>query len=98
MMPLDIAHQLEIPLERYIRVVTALEQYLNATDRLALIDLCADLLEAQDIPFPVLRTPIERAELAIGDAYIGVVDVPVDDVGDHILGMVPPPLGISQLS
>src|SRR5207247_2344854 len=31
--------------------------------------------------------PIERAELAVGDAHVCVVDVSVDDVRDDVLGM-----------
>jgi hypothetical protein len=96
-MLLDIAHQLEVPLERDIRVVASLKQDLNASDCLALIDLGADLLEAEYIPFVVLGSPIEGAELTIGHTDVGVVDVPVYDVSDHVLRMLPPPLGISEL-
>ncbi len=45
MIALDVAHQIQIPLERYVRVVPALNQDLNTTERLQLVDLCADLLE-----------------------------------------------------
>ena len=97
MMLLDVAHQVEVPLERDVGVVPALEQDLHAAERLALVDLRADLLEAQHVAFAVLRPAVERAEPAVGDADVGVVDVPVDDVGDHRLGMVPPPLGVGEL-
>ena len=83
---LDVAHQVEIPLERDVRVVPALEQDLDAADRLALVDLGADLLEAQHVALRVLGPAVERAELAVGDADVGVVDVPVDDVGDAFSG------------
>ncbi len=96
-MPLDVAHQLEVPLERNVRIVPALEQNLNAADRLALVDLGADLLEAEDVAFAVLGPSIECAELAVGDADVGVVDVPIDDVGDHPLRVMPPPLGVGEL-
>jgi len=96
MMLLDVAHQLEVPLERDIRVVSALKQDLHAADGLALVDLGADLLEAQHVAFVVLGAAIERAELAIGHADVGVVDVPVDDIGDHVLRVLPPPLGVGQ--
>ena len=98
MMLLDVAHQLEIPLERDVGVVSALQQDLHAADRLALVDLGADLLEAEHVAFAVLGPAIERAELAVGDADVGVVDVPVDDVGDHVLRMLPPPLGVGELA
>jgi len=29
---------------------------------------------------------------------VGVVDVPVDDVGDDVLRMLPPPLSVGELS
>src|SRR5688500_3178855 len=97
MMLLDVAHQLQVPLERYVGVVATLKQDLDATDRLALIDLGPDLLEAQDVSLAVLRSSIEGAELTVCDADVGVVDVSVDDVGDHVLRVLPPPLGISEV-
>jgi len=39
MVPLDVLHQVQVPLERNVRVVAALDQYLDATKRLELIDL-----------------------------------------------------------
>src|SRR6185295_2399432 len=96
MMALDVAHQIEVPLEGDVGIVSALEQDLHAADRLALVDLGADLLEAEHVALGVLRTAVERAELAIGDADVGVVDVPVDDVSDHILRVLTPALGIRQ--
>ena len=97
-MALDVAHQVEVPLERDVRVVAALEQDLDAADRLALVDLGADLLEAQHIALIVLGPAIERAELAVGDADVGVVDVAVDDVGDDRVRVLPPALGVGQLA
>ena len=96
--PLDVAHQLEIPLERDVGVVAALEQDLHAADRLALVDLGADLLEAEHVALVVLGPAVERAELAVGDADVGVVDVPVDDVGDDRFRVLAPALGVGQLA
>jgi hypothetical protein len=98
MMLLDVAHQIEVPLEGDVRIVAPLKQDLHSADRLALVDLGADLLEAQHVAVAMLRPTVERAELAIGDADVGVVDVPVDDVGDHIRRVLPPPLGVRQLA
>src|SRR5207245_7629094 len=50
-----------------------------------------------DVPFRVLRPPIERAELTVGDAHVRVVDVPVDDVGDHVLGVQAPPRPVGEV-
>ena len=96
MMPFDVAHQLEVPLEGDVRVVSSLEEDLDPADRLALVDLGADLLEAQDVPFGVPGPAVERAELAIGDADVGVVDVPVDDVGDDVFRVLPLALGVRE--
>ena len=95
---LDVAHEVEVPLERDVRVVAALEQDLHAADRLAFVDLGADLLEAQHVALGVPGAAVERAELAVGDADIGVVDVAVDDVGDHVLRVLPPALVVGQLA
>ena len=95
--PLDVAHQLEVPLERNVRIVAALEQNLDAANGLTLVDLGADLLEAQDVAFVVLGPAIECAELAVGDADIGVIDIPIDDVGDHPLRVMPPPFRVGKL-
>jgi hypothetical protein len=95
--PLDVAHQVEIPLERDVGIVAALEQNLHPANRLALVDLGSDLFEAQNVPLEIPGPAVKRAELAIGDADVGVVDVPVDDIGDHVLRVLAPPLGVGQL-
>src|SRR5262249_54754205 len=46
-----------------------------------------DLLEPQDVPVRRAYLAVERAEVALGHADVGVVDVAVDDVGDDALGM-----------
>jgi len=87
MVALDVAQQVEIPLERDVGVVSSLHQDLDAADRLELVDLAADFLERQQVPLGMFGAPIERAELAVGDAHVCVVDVSVDDVRDDVLGM-----------
>ena len=89
-MPLDVAHQIQVPLERDIGVVTTLQQNLDSPYGLAFVDLGADLLEAQDVSLMVLGTSVKRVELAIGNTDIGVVDVSIDDVGNHVLRMMAP--------
>ena len=98
MVALDIAHQLQVPLEGDVGVVPTLKQDLYAANGLALVDLGPDLFEAQHVPFMMLGPAIERAELAVGHTDVRVVDVTVDDVSDHVFRMVPPPLGISHLA
>src|SRR5688500_13464461 len=62
----------------------ALHQDLNRAPLLRLVDLRADLLEGQNVRFVILGPAIKRAELAIRDAQVGVVDVAVNDVADHV--------------
>jgi len=94
MVLLDVSHEVQIPLERDVGIVPALKQDLNSTNGLALVHLRPDLLEAQHVAFVVLGPPVERAELAVGDADVGVIDIAVDDVGDRVFRMVAPPLGV----
>jgi hypothetical protein len=96
MIRFDVAQQIEIPLEGNVRIVSTLEQDLDPTQCLAFVDLLTDGLEAQDVSLVVLRPPVERAELAIRNTHIGVVDVAVDDVGDCVLGVEPPPFTIGE--
>src|SRR5437764_14757335 len=87
---LDVAQQVEIPGERDVGVVPALDENLYAAERLELVDLAADLFEREDVALGVLGAAAERAELAVGDAHVRVTDVAVDDVADHVFGMQPP--------
>jgi hypothetical protein len=95
MIGLNVLEQVEIPLERDVRIVPALDQNLHAAHGLRLVDLLADLLERKRVPLVVFRPPIERAETAVGDADVRVVDVPVDDERDHVIRMLlsPDPIG-----
>ena len=73
-----------------------MEEDLHTPQRLAFVDLLANLLEAQNVALAVFRPAVERAELSVGDADIGVVDVSVDDVGHDICRVLPPPLCIRE--
>jgi len=84
MIAFDVPHQVQVPLERDVRVVSALNQDLNAAQRFCFVDLRADLLERKRVAFSVLGSAIECAESAIGDADIRVIDVSVDDVRDDV--------------
>src|SRR6476659_6000245 len=87
MIPLDVRHQIQIPRERDVRVVTTLDQDLNCAESFRLVDLCANLLERKSVPFAVLWSAVKRAESAVSDADVRVVDVPVDDVRDDVARM-----------
>ena len=85
---LDRAEQILVPRQRQVGIVTALEQQLHAADGHGLVDLSKQLVEAEHVPFRRSDRPIERAEVALRDADVGVVDVAVDDVGDDPFGML----------
>jgi hypothetical protein len=65
--------------------VAALHEDLDGAELLGLVDLGADLLVGERPALVVLGAAIERAEAAVGDADVRVVDVPVDDVGDRVV-------------
>ena len=85
---LDRAEQIFVPRQRQIRIVAALQQQLHAADRDRLVDLAEQLVEAQDVAFRRSDGSIERAEVALRDADVRVVDVAVDDVGDDAVRML----------
>ena len=60
----------------------------TAPSCLGLVDLGADLLVRERPAFVVLRPAVERAEAAVGDADVRVVDVAVDDVRDDVVRML----------
>src|SRR5207244_503982 len=88
MVALDICEQVQVPLERYIRIVAALHQDLHGAQLLGFLDLLSDLLIRERPPFVVLRAAIERAEAAIGNAHIRVIDIPVYDISDRVVRML----------
>ncbi len=81
---LDVPHEVEVPLERDVRVVAALNEDLDRAQLFGLVDLLPDLLERQHVALVVLGPPVERAKLAVGNAHIRIVDVSVHDVGHHV--------------
>ena len=76
------AEQILVPADRDVGIVSALQQELHAAEPDRLVDLREDLVEAERVAFARSHRPVERAELAAGDADVRVVDVAVDDVGD----------------
>ena len=73
----------------------ALHQHAGAAHLEGLGDLLVDLLEVEDVAVVGARVglavegqrTVEGAEGAVLGAVVGVVDVAIDDVGDHALGM-----------
>src|SRR5688572_477402 len=88
MVLLDVAHQVQIPLEGNVRVVAALNENLDRAQSLRLVDLGADLLERERVSLLMLRAAVERAKAAVGHAHVRVVDVTVHDVRDDAVRML----------
>jgi len=84
----DVTHQVEIPFEGNVWIVAALDQNLDAAERLQLLDFGTDLLKRKSVAFVVLWPPGECAKPAVSYTYVGVVDVPVDNVSDSIPRML----------
>src|SRR5271167_1798650 len=87
---LDAAQQGLIPLDLQIRMQPALQQDSCATQLHGFAYLLINSFEIKDIAFfrqLAFERAIEGAEGAVLSAEIGVIDIPVDDVGDHTLGM-----------
>src|SRR5438874_532432 len=81
-MALDRAEEVFVVVNAEIRMVSALHQYPGAAECEGLLDLLEDDRLRQEIALPAVARPaIEGAEVAVGDADVRVVDVPVDDEG-----------------
>jgi hypothetical protein len=80
--PAGLADDGEVVLERQRGIVPALEQHGGGALRGRELDLLQHLLDGEGPGFRIPRLAIEGAELAVGDADIGVVRVAVDHEGD----------------
>src|SRR5262245_51317175 len=85
---LDRLEEILVPGERKIGIVPSLQKQLDTAHFDGLVDLPEDLVEAEHIPVARSDFAIERAEVALRDADVRVVDVAVDDVGDDRIGVL----------
>ncbi len=90
--------QLEIVVQREIRMDASLKQHSGPAEIHRLLNFLSQLVAGQEIPLRIPRTAIERAEAALVDTDIGVVDVAVDDVGDHLRIIETPSDGVGSLA
>ena len=89
------AEQILVPGERQVRVEPALQQDLHAAQVDRLLELLGQHLARQRVALGLVGgRAVEVAELAAGDADVGVVDVAVDDVGDDAFGVQRPAAGV----
>src|SRR5208282_1770355 len=94
----DVREQIQIPLLRQLWMMPALHQNLRAAQRDRLLDFFVHLLESDDISIVVLFHTVERAELAIDIADVGVIDVAVNDVGDDFVAATVEIIRLGQLT
>ncbi len=78
-------------------MVPALHQNLRAAEREGFLDFPVHLVQRDDVGVIVLFHAIERAELAIDIADVGVIDVAVNDVGDDVVAAPVEILRLGQL-
>ena len=87
---LHAAQQRFVPLDLQIGMQAALQQHAGAAQLDRLAHLVVNGVEVEDVSLLrqlALERAIEGAEGAVLGAEVGVVDVAVDDVGDHAVGM-----------
>src|SRR5258705_6838056 len=95
---LDRRQQVLIPLNLQIRVEAALHQDARSAQVQRLLNLAKDSLVRKDVALRAAHRTIKGAEAAILGAEICVIDIAIDDVADHALGMDPASNGVSRHS
>src|ERR1035438_6119148 len=91
---LDGAQQVFVPLDLQAGMQAALHQHAGAPEVEGFLDPGEDGFVVVDVAFGVAHGPVEGTETAIFRAEIGVINVAIDDVRDHALGMEPLAEGI----
>jgi len=82
----DAAEHLLVPVDFEVGMQPSLHQHAGAAEFDGFTNLVVDGVEIEDVAFlcsRALQRTIKRAEGAVLGAEVGVVDVAVDDVGDH---------------
>ena len=82
------AKEILVPGDGQIGVEPALQEDLHASGVDHLLQLLPQHFAAQHVAFGVPDRPVEGAEAAARGANVGVVDVAIDDVRDHALGVL----------
>src|SRR5438132_13289557 len=87
---LDATQHLLVPVNFQIGMQAALHQHACAAKFDGFANLVVDRFEIEDVSlfsFGPLQWTIKRAESAVFGAEVRVINVAIDDVGDHALGM-----------
>src|SRR6266446_3967720 len=81
------AQKIFVPFDPKIRMQSALHQNARATEHNRLVNLRANLIDRAHVSIGGTRPAIERAESTHDVAYIRIVNVAIDDVGDDVIRM-----------
>src|SRR4030095_14573957 len=88
--PLQLAQKLLVPLQWQIGMETSLHQDPAATQFESLFHLLVNVFETQNVAFRRSGLAVERAESANRRAYVAIVNVSVDNVGDDVIWVQAP--------
>src|SRR2546422_10697419 len=93
----DATQHLLVPVNFQIGMPAALHQHARAAEFDGLANRVVDRFEIEDVSlfsFGSLQWTIKRAECAVLGAEVRVINVAIDDVSDHALGMQFAPDGV----
>src|SRR6185503_20974659 len=95
---LDMRKQIQIPLDRELGMMAPLHQNLGAAQSDGLLNFLIHLRVADDVGIVVTFDTVKGAEFAINIANVGVIDIPVNDVGDDIIAAPLISVGFGKLT
>src|SRR3989442_11242316 len=78
------SQQVLIPFDTKVRMQSALHQDAGAAERNCFIDFRANLVQSANVSVRRAWPPVEGTEGTNNIAYIRVIDVAVNDVGDNV--------------
>src|SRR5437588_2007281 len=81
------AQKIFVPLNSKIRMQPALHQHARAAEGNRLVNLRANLIDRAHVCVRRARPAIEGAESTHDIAYIRIVNISIDDVGDDVIWM-----------
>ena len=84
---LNAPQQIFVPFDSEVRMKATLHQNSGTAKRNRLVNLFANLIDRPHVRIGRSRPAIKRAERTNNITNVCVVDIPVDDVGDDVLGM-----------
>src|SRR5207253_10537789 len=98
---LDATQHLLVPVNFQIGMQAALHQHARAAEFDGFANLVVDRFQIEDVPlfsFGSLQWTIKRAECAVLGAEVRVINIAIDNVSNHALGMQFAPYGVGLQS